>query len=80
MAGSGHLFGVIPALALPTGQAVVYLVSYLIAAVLAMGGFAYGLGALAKKGGALWVRRLMYGSGLLAIGVGVVWIVNSTPV
>lgn len=80
MAGSGHLFGVIPALALPTGQAVLYLVSYLIAAVLAMGGFAYGLGALAGRGGALWVRRLMYGSGILAIGVGVLWIFNSTPV
>ena len=80
MAGSGHIFGVIPALALPTEQAVVYLVSYLVAAVLAMGGFAYVLGALAQKGGAIWVRRLMFGSGVLAIGVGVVWIANSTPV
>ena len=37
IAGSGHLFGVIPALALPTGQAVIYLVSYLIAAIVAIG-------------------------------------------
>lgn len=80
MAGSGHLFGVIPALALPTGEAAVYLVSYLVAAVVAMGGFAYALGAMARKGGAVWVRRLMYGSGVLALGVGVVWILSSSPV
>ncbi len=79
MAGSGHLFGVIPALALPLSEAALYLTAYLVAAVLAMGSFAYLLGILARKGGSEWVNRLMYGSGGLAIAVGLFWIVNSWP-
>ena len=79
IAGSGHLFGVIPALALPTGAAVVYLVSYLVAAVVAMGAFAWGLGAVAARGGPGWVQGIMYASGVLAIAVGVYWIVGSSP-
>jgi hypothetical protein len=80
MAGSGHLFGVLPALALGTGQAVVYLAAYLVAAVLAMGGFAYVLGRMARLGGPMLVKRLMYGSGTVALVVGVFWIVGSWPV
>ena len=79
MAGSGHLFGVLPALALPTGLAVVYLGSYLVAAVVAMGGFAYLLGVLLRKGGQEWMRRIMVVSGSLAIVVGVFWIIGSWP-
>ena len=79
MAGSGHLFGVIPALALPTGQAVIYLVAYLVAAVASMSLFASGLGVLAKRGGTLWIRRLMYVSGALALVVGLFWSYNAWP-
>lgn len=79
MAGSGHLFGVLPALALPTDEAVVYLISYLVAAVVSMASFAYLLGFLTRKGGSEWVTRLMLGSGVLAIGVGLFWIYNSWP-
>lgn len=79
MAGSGHLFGVLPALALPTNEAVLYLMAYLIAAVISMGVFAFLLGALARKGGSKWVTRLMFGSGILALGVGLFWVVNSRP-
>ena len=79
MAGGGHLFGVLPALALPTPQAIMYLLAYLAASVLAMGAFAYGVGALAARSGIVWVSRLMLGSGVLAIVVGLVWIVVSWP-
>lgn len=79
MAGGGHLFGVLPALALPTGQAIIYLGSYLVASVVAMGAFAYGVGALATRSGPGVVKRLMFGSGVLALIVGVVWIVASWP-
>ena len=80
MAGTGHLFGVIPALALGVGEAVIYLAAYLVAAVLAMGGFAFLLGRMAAKGGPRLVRRLMYGSGTAALVVGGFWIVGSWPV
>ena len=79
LAGSGHLFGVLPALALPTGLAVVYLGSYLVAAILGMGGFAYLLGHLLRRGGPTWVQRIMIMSGGVAIGIGVFWIVRSWP-
>jgi hypothetical protein len=80
MAGSGPLFGVLPALALGTGQAIVYLAAYLVAAVLAMSGFAHMLGRVARKGGPVLVKRLMYGSGTLALVVGVIWIAGSWPI
>ncbi|MGI9665734.1 MAG: hydantoin utilization protein A [Acidimicrobiia bacterium] len=79
IAGGGHLFAVLPALALPTASAVVYLISYLIASVLAMGGFGWAVGVLTKKAGSAWIRRLMAGSGVLAVVVGVAWIANSWP-
>jgi hypothetical protein len=79
MAGGGHLFGVLPALALPTTQAIMYLLAYLVASVVAMGAFAYGVGALAARSGTVWVKRLMLGSGTLAVMVGLVWIAVSWP-
>lgn len=79
MAGGGHLFGVLPALALPTHQAIMYLAAYLAASVVAMGGFAFGIGVLVRKTGTRWVARLMFTSGILAVAVGLVWIVSSWP-
>jgi hypothetical protein len=79
VAGGGHLFGVLPALALPTHEAILYLLAYLVASVVAMGAFAYGIGTLARRSGDTWIRRLMYGSGMLAAGVGVFWIVSTWP-
>ena len=79
MAGSGYLFGVLPALVLPTSQAVIYLVSYLVAAFAGMSMFAYGLGVLVRRTGSEWVTRLMYGTGGLAMAVGVVWVINFWP-
>ena len=79
MAGGGHLYGVLPALALPTPQAIMYLLAYLVASVIAMGAFAYGVGVLAVRSGTEWVKRLMFGSGVLAASVGLVWIVVSWP-
>jgi hypothetical protein len=79
MAGGGHLFGVLPALALPTTQAIMYLLAYLVASVVAMGAFSYGVGALAARSGTVWVKRLMLGSGILAVMVGLVWIAVSWP-
>ncbi len=79
MAGGGHLFGVLPALALPTPQAVMYLMAYLVASVVAMGAFAYGVGQIASRSGITWIRRMMLASGVVAIVVGIVWINASWP-
>ena len=73
-AGTGHLFGVLPSLALPMEQAVVYLAAYVVGAVGAMAAFGLGLGRLARWGGPRTVRALLYSSAVCAIGVGIAWI------
>ena len=78
-AGTGHLFGVLPALALPPAQAGVYLGAYLVSAVVTMAGFGGALGVVARRGGPRVVRGLMGTSGLLAIAVGGIWLFNSAP-
>jgi hypothetical protein len=78
-AGVGHLFGVLPALALPPASAVVYITAYLIAAVVSMGLFGGVLGAVLSRGGESVVRRVILGTGVLAIVLGGVWSVRSWP-
>lgn len=75
-AGASHLFGVLPALALSSADAVGYLVAYLVAAVGAMGAFGALLGALGRRG-PLAMRRLLTASGAAATLVGVAWIGSS---
>ncbi len=79
LAGTGYLFGVLPALALPVTAAILYLGAYLVASVGAMSGFAFLLGMLTRQRSPIWVRRLMLASGFLAIILGIVWIVTSWP-
>ncbi|MCB9765141.1 MAG: hydantoin utilization protein A [Alphaproteobacteria bacterium] len=78
-AGAGHLFGVLPALALETPDAVLYLLGYLVAAVLSMAAFGGALGQLLRWGSPAAVRRLVAVSGLVAIAVGVVWLATTLP-
>lgn len=73
-AGTGHLFGVLPSLALPTGQAAMYLAAYVFGAVAAMAGFGYALGRVAGLGGPKTLRRVLYASSLVAVLVGFAWI------
>lgn len=78
-AGAGHLFGVLPSLALPRDQAIIYLGAYVLAAVAAMAGFGAALGLLARRGGPRVVRRMMTGSAALAVVVGCVWLATAWP-
>lgn len=78
-AGAGHVFGVVPALALPVADAVVYLSAYFVAAVVAMALFGGLLGAAAKRSGPRMLRGLMSASGVAAVGLGVVWSASSWP-
>jgi hypothetical protein len=77
LAGGSHFLGVLPALALSTSQAVLYLAAYAVGTIAAMTLFASVLGWLALRAGnagARWARGLMAGSSLAAVAVGVFWI------
>lgn len=79
LAGSSHLFGVLPALALPTQfAAFVYLGGFAIGAVVAMTAFSAGLGALAIFAAARGInayRGMLYACSVSALVVGGFWLV-----
>lgn len=78
LAGSAHIFGILPALALPTRAAsFTYLASYGAGTIAAMTAFSsiVGLvGARARHGGARAIRGLLYACSSAAIVVGAVWL------
>ncbi len=78
-AGTGHLFGVVPALALSAQDAAVYILAYLVAAVGSMALFGTLLGHIAALGGTAWMRRITLLSGVAALMVGVCWTLLSWP-
>jgi len=73
-AGTGHLLGVLPSLALPPAEGAVYLVSYGVAAVVAMGGFGFTIGMIGSRLSPAWLRTFMLASGLTAVGIGLYWL------
>ena len=79
LAGSSHLLGVLPALALPTfAGAATYLVAYGVGTIAAMAMFSTLVGALAAHyaiGGQIAYRRLMTACSSAAILVGCAWLV-----
>lgn len=78
-AGTGHLFGVLPSLALPQELALLYLLAYLAAAVVSMSAFAFLVGRAAVRLGPNALPRLLGGAGVFAMGVGLFWIVTGWP-
>ena len=78
LAGSSHLLGVLPALALPTWwQAAAYLLAFGFGTLLAMAGFAAALGRIAcwfKISHLVAYRTMMYVSAAAAFGVGTWWL------
>ena len=78
-AGAGHLFGVLPALALEPSQAAVYMASYLAAAVASMAAFGGALGTIARRSGQRAMRAMMSVAGGAALAVGCVWMVSNWP-
>jgi len=75
-AGGGHLFGVLPSLALPPAQAAAYLITYLCAAVAAMTGFSMALGRMTSKGSPTMLRRVLQVTAVASVVIGVAWIGN----
>ncbi len=79
VAGVGHLFGVLPALALEPSQAAIYMAAYLASAVVSMVGFGGALGAIARRGGQRTMRAMLSVTGASALLVGCVWMVTNWP-
>lgn len=78
-AGTGHLLGVVPALALRPAQGVVYLAAYGIAAVGAMTCFGTVLGLVGNRIAPRLLSNLMRVCGGLAVVLGVYWIITGWP-
>jgi hypothetical protein len=80
LAGSSHLFGVLPALALPTQlAAVTYLGGFGVGAVLAMTAFSALVGAIAVRAtrrGLNAYRGVLYACSLSAVVVGGFWLIG----
>ncbi|MEM9189402.1 MAG: hypothetical protein AAGF12_09520 [Myxococcota bacterium] len=71
-AGAGHLFGVLPSLALSAGLAAVYLLTYFLGAIVAMTLFALLVGVMTRSPRHL--PRVMVGAGAISLLVGLFWI------
>lgn len=78
-AGTGHLLAVVPSLALPTSQAVIYLGAYFLAAVLSMTLFGGLLGRVVGVGSPDRIRWVVQGSSTLAVLIGVFWVHQAWP-
>jgi hypothetical protein len=80
LAGSSHLFGVLPALALPTQSAAIsYLAGFGVGAIAAMTAFAAMVGVLAVRSGRRGAgaqRAMLYTCSLSAFVVGGFWLVG----
>ena len=80
LAGSSHLLGVLPALALPSdAAALTYLVLFGTGTVAAMGGFSSVVGWISnhRRAGAAGTQSVLLGaSALCAIAVGFYWLLS----
>ena len=82
LAGSSHLLGIVPALALPSDGAAAYLLCFGAGSVAGMGGFASFVGWIADRPGARGVgaqRALLGLSSVMAVVVGGFWLLSSLP-
>lgn len=70
-AGGGHLLGALPAMALAPADAAVYLLAYGVTALVTMGAFAAGAGALVREA---QLSRALAVAGGLSLSVGVLWV------
>ena len=74
MAGTGHLFGVLPSLALPSHAVPWYLGAYLMGAVCSMALFSWLLTGWLQNASQSKMKRMLQGTGVGAIIIGGLWI------
>jgi hypothetical protein len=77
IAGAGHLFGALPALALSGAQGFLYLGAYLASAILSMGCFGLFIGRFLKGQQVASLRPIVATASCLTIAVGCFWTFNS---
>ena len=80
-AGFSHLFALLPSLALPSVMAsVIYIAAFAFGTILTMIVFAFILGLVAFRSFAtnkqVFLKWFTYGGGLLAIGIGILWLIH----
>ncbi len=78
-AGTGHLLGVLPSLALPPASAALYLTAYGLAAICAMTLFSAIVGLVGKRLPPRAMTYFLYASGAAAIGLGIFWMITGYP-
>ena len=77
LAGSSHLFGVLPALAFATRfESVLYLIGFAGGAVFGMSAFSAAVGVMSKKIPARHSSGLLYASSAAALVIGGFWLVG----
>jgi hypothetical protein len=77
LAGSSHLFGVLPALAFATrGEAVLYLAGFGAGAIVGMSAFSAVMGLLSSKLSRRHSSGLLYASSAAALVIGGFWLVG----
>ena len=79
-AGSSHLLGVLPALALDSAASgVLWLISFAAGTVVSMTGFSASLGGLARRVGDAGARLILGGSSTVALAAGLWWLLRPLP-
>ena len=73
IAGAGHLFGALPALALAGLQSFVYLAAYLGSAILSMGCFGFIIGRFLKGRNPNALRPVVFVASGITVAVGIFW-------
>ena len=76
LAGTSHLLGVLPSLALEATSAIAYLVAFLIGGIGAMSAFALASGRLVQR--EAWRPRGLAMAGVTSIGVGLFWLFTAS--
>ena len=80
LAGSSHLFGVLPALAFAArADSILYLCGFGIGAIAGMSAFAAGMGLLSARSAAIIIAvisGLLYASSAAALVIGGFWLVG----